>query len=345
MMRTGSYWLQLMFCAFVSAASLRPDTAHFAAQVDRFRHHKVEYPAIQREYAAWIDARMKAGTTIAQMNDELKAANLVSDNSLRAIDNFPLKDAPGIVAIRFGTHAGDNCNLDETAMLYQREPLKLLTTLNAEQVYKHGHQLSALAFGGGLIASSWVASGCASNWNGNIFRIDNLTANLFHKTALAFEGEARAAVSGDIVSFEYVTDTRDIDVNTRPAIERYQVQGSTITRIAPIAASYGGFIEEWIDQSDTEAARWSTPEAAARHHAVAAKIGKDFFGWSRVGYCDDSLREIAMETDDTEQTIVFAISGTHPDNLRMVAVRDKLTPTCKRVDVTKDFSIVLNEPR
>lgn len=181
-----------------------------------------EYKPIQREYLSWITVRLKAGVSLDAMNAELKAANLFLESPsnpndadailnshagyLAEIETQPTEASHHVIAIRFGTYTGSGCNEDETVALYRREPLHLLTTINAESSYTHGYILRDVALGkenaeGRLIASAWVASNCTSNWNGNIFRIDRARAGalkaILNKDVEAFfDDELRIGIEG-----------------------------------------------------------------------------------------------------------------------------------------------------
>src|SRR5208283_2585228 len=114
------------------ATGIRADTAHLAGNLKRFRTHKlyelsaVEYKSVQNEYLAWIDSRMKTGTSVARMNEELEAAGLLSNGPqtvdemfdktyagfLGNIEAKPSRAAEDLLAITFGIHTGGYCNFD-----------------------------------------------------------------------------------------------------------------------------------------------------------------------------------------------------------------------------------------
>jgi hypothetical protein len=236
------------------------------------------------------------GVGVARMNEELNGARLLSDGPQTIDDQFnrtyagflgKIEERSGtehLLVITFGIYTGGYCNFDETVVLYGRTALRRLARINAEQSYTHGYHLRALGIGridpsGEITGSAWVASNCTSNWNGNVFRIDRLKApshlNILSREVSAFFGDrVEIGVENDTVTFRYTTLSHDLDVLTRAGIARYRVQGTHVVREAPIALSFGGFVAEWLEMDDTEAARWSTLEAGARHHELAARLSK-----------------------------------------------------------------------
>jgi hypothetical protein len=68
----------LLVCSAGLAADVREDTTRLLEHLERFRGYAVyemtadEYKAIQDEYLAWIDSRVRSGRSAALMNVELK---------------------------------------------------------------------------------------------------------------------------------------------------------------------------------------------------------------------------------------------------------------------------------
>jgi hypothetical protein len=359
-------------------AQQRPDTALLGKNLARFRRYKVyelqtaEYKTIRSQYLAWIDSRLKGGKSIAEMNLELKAAGLLSPERQAGVDIdrsragflgevgiLPLLSRPDLLAVTFGIEAGSFCNFDETVVLYDRKTLQRIARVNAENVYSHGFSLRDFAVGekadshgGRLIGSAWVVTNCNSNWNGNVFRIDlargQALKNILERPARSFFDDKLAVhLAGDTVTFNYTSGIRDPLVLLRDGIASYRVQRERATRLAPIAKSYGGFIDEWLDMDDAEAARWSTPDAARMHHRVAGKFGKDVFAWEHAADCPGSplTREIAVRAYESKQITVFRISGTSAADMRMISVADQALPSCREFDIHTDSSSIINEPK
>jgi hypothetical protein len=210
-----------MLCACCFGSEMQTDTIRLAAHLKPFRHYKLyelsgaQYKTIQKEYLSWIGSRFKRGVTLAQMNEELEAANLLSDGPkdvddmeksfagfLGPVEALPL-GVTGLVALKFGIYSGSLCNLDETAVLYDAGTLEELARLNAEAVsargLRYGYDLRTLSVGkddavrGRIIASAWVISNCTSNWNGNNFRIDvslgQSSSTVLNRGVAAFFGD------------------------------------------------------------------------------------------------------------------------------------------------------------
>lgn len=147
----------------------------------------------------------------------------------------------------------------------------------------------------------------------------------------------------EAVTFRYSSGISDIDVIVRTAIARYEVQGQA-TRVAPIAPSYGGFIDEWLNLDDAEAARWSSPTASALRHEVSARLTQEFFIFRGAWNCA-AAREIEVESNESKKLSVFRISGSTTEQMRMEAVFDRPSPGCREIDIKRDLTAVLNEPR
>jgi len=328
-----------------------------------------QYKPLQRGYLSWVTARLKAGASVDAMNSELKAANLLLSPSepddvdaifdshagyLTEIEIRPTGASRDVIAIRFGTYTGSACNEDDTVALYHREPFQLLTIINAESSYAHGYILREVSVGnedakGRLIASAWVAFNCTSNWNGNIFRIDVARAGVL-KTVLEkgvgafFDDELRIGIEAEGVTFRYSSGIADTDVIVRKAIARYEVHGGHATRVAPIAPSYGGFIDEWLKLEDAEVAQWSSPAASRRHHELSAQLTQELFILRGAWNCPGG-REIEVESDESKKVFVFRIFGSTIEQMRMEAVSDRPSPGCQEINIRKDLTSILSEPR
>lgn len=331
-----------------------------------------EYKSVQNEYLAWIDVRIRSGATVAKMNEELISAGLILKDPelvdaapniekntagyLAEISMQPPGDAGDLRALTFGIHAGSSCGFDNTIVLYQGTPQRRVARINADDSHKVGFHLLAVTFGkddpnrGSLIASAWVVSNCTSNWNGKAFRIDHLRGQSFEglldRGVGAFGDEVKISIENDTVTFDYETSIRDTSILIREAVARYVVQGSHAIRQAPIAPSYGGFIDEWFEVSDTEAARWSGVDAARRHHDLVAQFGKGFFVFEHVASCPGSspTREIAVRWKESNQATVFLISGSSAAEMGMEAISDTRNPSCREIDIKGDLTSVMNEP-
>lgn len=344
------------------------------AHVGRFRGlepYKMsagDYKTVQSEFAEWIDARVKSGVNVDRMNEELKAAGLILPDSIGddflnshagffdKISEKPVRGASDLRAIAFGIQTGSNCNADVTLLLYADSPLRYIARMNAEETYVHGYQLVGVSVGPGtnrLIGSQWTPSRCASNWSGDIFRIDLLpvagsVTNILNEEFYVFGGDAGdIKVERDAVTFHYDTDIRNVGLLVRHGVWHFRIEDGRAIREAPIATSYGGFLDEWLKMDDAEAARWSSPQAAGRHNELAERFKTQFFDWVAASDCGDfpPIHEIEIQSDQTDETAVFVIGGSTIESMKMLAISDHLTPTCRGLDIDAEPSPITNAPK
>ncbi|HLK68990.1 MAG TPA: hypothetical protein VKU19_36410 [Bryobacteraceae bacterium] len=342
-----------------------------------------EYSRLQREYLAWIDARVRAHATAAMMNAELASARLLFPQPepdiadmltksyagyLAEIQSSPADAESDLTAITFGIHTGASCGFDETLALYSRRTLQRLARINAKDDSQpgwlapdgsvvQGWHLRGYTIGrddasrGRSIGSAWVVSNCTSNWNGESIRLDilqgNSTKNILSAPVAAFlDDEMRILIEGDTITFTYTSTIFDGTAELRPAINRYRVRDGRAVREAPLARSYGGFIDEWLKADNIEAARWSSPEAALQHRDLAAKYQKEMIRWEHVSACPGTppAREISVRWEDSKQTTVFLIGGDSAAEMRMLSISDKRLPSCREIAIGRDRSSIMAEP-
>jgi len=239
------------------------DTAHLAAHLKAMRGRKQlssgEYKAIQAEYLAWIDVRVKAGSNPDSMNAELKAAglfprwgNFVEENFkshagyLEPLSMKPVRGTGDILVIEASIYQGIGSR-DVTAVLYQRSRLTRLTNINASPDDRWPYYLSGLDIaenpptGEILVASGWVVSNCTSTWNGKRIRIDRLNGlslkNVLSRDLGAQDREPQenvaAWVQGDAATFLYNGTIRDSEMLSTSSIARYRVAGDQAVRETP----------------------------------------------------------------------------------------------------------------
>jgi len=374
-MRARSTALVLASICISALGAIAPDTGLLAAHLGRFRGHQdheisaPEYRSIHEEYLAWIDTRIKKGASLASVNAELETAGLLSNGAESSDEMFnksftgyvsKLEEQPGLApaglrAISVGMYTGVYCNFDQTIVLYDRATSSRVAYVNAQQSFQHGYLLRALAVspegpGGRVIASIWVASNCSSNWNGDILRLEKIRGssrvNILERPVDAFGGiEAKVSIVGEVVTFRWGTSAGDTVVLSRDAIARYRLSGPTAVRIAPIAESFGAFVDEWLKLDDQQAARWSTPEAAIAHRKLDAH--NQIFEWQSVADCPGSppFREITVEWSDSKKKTVFAVSGSRVEDLRMLAIRDRPSVGCREIDISGDASALMAQPK
>jgi hypothetical protein len=219
-----------------------------------------EYKPIQREYLSWITVRLKAGVSLDAMNAELKAANLFLESPsnpndadailnshagyLAEIETQPTEASHHVIAIRFGTYTGSGCNEDETVALYRREPLHLLTTINAESSYTHGYILRDVALGkenaeGRLIAlpgslPTARATGTAISFESTALAQARSKLSLTRMSRRSSTTNCGSALR-EAVTFRYSSGISDIDVIVRTAIARYESKARRpVSRRSPL---------------------------------------------------------------------------------------------------------------
>jgi hypothetical protein len=366
-----------LFLCSPCLASLRPDTLQLADHLKRFRGHKIhelqagEFTSIQSEYLAWIDSRVHDGVDANVLNEELSAAGLLSEGPQTIDDQFDRTYAGYLVDVEFDSvdgaddltlikasiYTGGSCNVDETAALYQRRPWLRIAWINAERSYTHGYHLVQIAAGPSqtgrrLLASAWVASNCSSTWNGSKFRIDRLgersLQSLFNRNAgFKNDEDVGIEVKADLVTFRYTTSSGDSDVLVRKGIANYRIDGLRAVRVAPLALSSGGLVSEWLSMNDTEAARWSSPSAAAWHRQRSKTFTKGLFAWEYVADCSGPpmSREIGIRSNDTGQLAYLRIGGVFATQFKILAVTEKPSASCIQLDIRSDFSKLFSELR
>jgi hypothetical protein len=235
--------------------------------------------------------------------------------------------------------------------------LRRIGWINAEPSYTHGFQLSHLivraddAARGRLLASAWFASNCASNWNGGRFRIDRAGDRSIRNVLNRGVGFGNLdpvgiTVKAGEITFRYTTLMGEADVLTREGIASYRIQADRVVRIAPIAATFGGFISEWLEMDGKEAASWSTAGPARMHQALVAKFHKENFEWEHAANClgPPSAREIGIRSGDAKHTAVFFIGGSNAADMRLLSVSSQRSAACTEIDIGRNLSSIIAEP-
>jgi hypothetical protein len=365
-----------VICLLLAGCYGRVATARLTSVLLPLREHRIlvlpaeDYLSVRRELIAWVDSRVRSHESPQRMNDELKAAHLFSEGAQSVEDMLdrtfvgyvgavaPLKvgGPGGVVAFKTGIHTGAGCNFDETVLIYRRFGLALLVQLNAQTAFTHGYYLrnasvGAERAGGRVVASSWVASNCTSNWNGELFRIDLVgqgsVATVLEQGVGAFAGNAmKIDIDGDTVTFDYETHTGETAALIREGILRYRVEGRRAVREAPIAGSYGGFISEWLEMEDVEAVPWASAAANLRHREMAALLRAGLFEYDGAADCEGTprTREVAVRWSKTGRVTAFRLSGARATEMRLESVSDSISAGCRKIDIQRDIKSVLSDP-
>jgi hypothetical protein len=353
-----------------------PDTTNLAVHLQAVRGKKTldaaEYRSLQTEYMEWIDARVKAGVSIEKMNAELREASLfyhwvdsadeIADEYSRSragylepISTRPLRGAAELLAIKAAIYKGIGCDLDMAVALYERDSLKRVGLLRADQEDSAlSYHLSGLdgvqrgAAGEWLAASSWTASNCSSAWNGKRVRIDvlrgaevkNLTAKDLYARDRDRVEDVAVWVRRNLVTFWYEGGLRNTDLLSVPGVLRYQVTDDVAKREGPVALTRAGFLQEWLNMDDAEAAGWSGPDAAGKHATISTAFAHGAFSWDRIARCDGSPQvwEIGVRLAEAKTRYTFLISGSRATELRMRSIGDDPSESCTPLDVRKNLS-------
>jgi hypothetical protein len=345
--------LLTVFYALPALAQPQPDTLAFAQHMATYRTPGRELTApevrsIQTEYLAWLSARVSAGRTIDLMNAELAAAELIDSAdrkggqtgyvakiqlSPESVPPDALNLPADLMTVVLRIYTGKDCGADDTLVLYRRATRQRIGWLNAETDYTHGHLFGAVAVGAEgstgaqLVATDWIASGCLVSRR-QVFRIDCIAGEknvqiLAQSPSEAQEYSTRILLDKDTVQFKFESGYPSIGKADRLSEQRYLVQGSHALRLAPLGLSLYEFIWEWLRLDDADAARFSTPAAAAQHHEVMT-VGDVGAGALTETDCPGApVREFRGDWITTERFAYFRVSGTTPDTYRMESISDK----------------------
>lgn len=296
---TSRWMAALSLCCIYSAiAAPANDTARLLKNRHAVRNRQLspdDYQRLRMDYVAWIDRRVKAGESLTDMNRELKAAGLVAEqpNALSGdknlagyVDPIKIRQVPSTKAVfvlEASMYQGTGCSSDVTAIVYERTSLAKLAEINATPgsvefpYYLSGIDVSDKdATGGRLIASGWTVSNpaCTSTWNGKLIRIDQANdswvKNILRRDLWAHDRDPEnitVRVKGSDVTFEYDGGTPDVRLFVSPSIARYRIVDNQAVRESPIALTRSGFINEWLNMTDSEAKGWGKPQAIEKRTA------------------------------------------------------------------------------
>jgi hypothetical protein len=351
----------LMLATFAAAQ----DTQQLATALEKVRSQEVlspgQYREIQSLYIRWIDTRVESGESIDAMNRELNKSGLLvpemTSNDpwhipwvghLDKIENQIVGDS---VVIEAGIFSNAACGLNQTAMVYDSNGRRGLGTIAPGDAMEWAYAISNIAVGPDssgerLAAAGWFMSACASSWNGAAFTIHRVTPNgvvkILDRHARTRQlDQIKLNIAGNVVEFHYIGRLGDVVAMARTGIAKYRIEGNRATRIAPLALSIPGFMDEWLDMDESEAARWSTPAAARMHAQAKADYGDDVFEWQTFGRCGGAA-ELGIQFTRTKKIDVFRISGATAADLKMIGISDK--HSCAARDISGgDLTEVLTE--
>jgi hypothetical protein len=364
-------WFLLLAATLLEAQSIKPDTRVLAATLKAARAAEkdlLQYPAIRRSFLAWVDVRLKNPEQIDELNRELRRAGLSGPGrdefwgadyvGLLEIAAVPLPSAPDLFAVRLGV--GVPIDYDQTIVLYQRQPWRRIGWMNHEFTEEYS-LFSSIAVSQKDAAGQRLIVSCGyaieRRYNGPFpvkLRIDALDG-VSLKMLLNQEATAEynyvpgkegiedlfvgCSVEGTIATFHYTRRLRD--ESYAPAILRCNVSGANVTRIAPIAITRTGFIDEWIRLDPSEAAHWSAPEALAGHRSINEFLklheNDDHFYFEKISLCGNSPRtwqiSAASAFNAPTKKWFFILSESGAANLRMLSVEHEPRPGCVEYDL------------
>jgi len=339
----------LLMSGGYATAAAQADTASLATALKAVRGrdwiHAAEYKKLQAQYFSWIDARLKAGKSLDEMNAELREAHLLFEpnDTLRDISRsfagylIELSEqskhsAPGIRVIDARIHRGVSCSVASTALVYQTKPAKQLGQLevrynNPDEGW--AYHLEGISVGpqdsngARLVASGWTISNCTSTRNDKAIRIDRLkpggVEKLFERSIWARsgwseEGDFLPAIKGSDISFRYPGATGDGMYISLPTEAHYSVEGNRVILQSPIALTRAGFIHEWLTMSNADAARWSATAALTSRQALASEFKQQGIEFGTVAQCGVAplVWEVEVKFGDSKQPVVFRIGGAEP---------------------------------
>jgi hypothetical protein len=339
-------WI-IVCAALLNAQDIKPDTQALAAKLVSVRSYKVlpaaNFLEIQNAAISWIDTRLRAGVPVEAMNAELRLGGLfqaerkeTDDVSvsfigyLSPVSSEPMPGDKDLLAVRFGV--GVMCGYDETALIYHRQPLRLIGRLDHHDTGQQaGQGFSQIRAVGGIIASGTFTEVCNTTYMGINLRIDRVEDGKL-RTLLSQPKPARflderanvikISVSGNVVTFLYTASMFDGEYMARPAIARYLVSGNAATRIAPIALSRMGFVDEWARLDTADVAKYAPPEAIRASVDATALFEKASFGFDAIRDCGNSAWEIvlspAFDHKESAPRFYVLISGSTASELRIV---------------------------
>ena len=365
----------LVSCALPLCAASR-DSTRLASRLLHFRQYQTyelsaaEYEPIRGDYVAWLDRRVHSRIAVSEMNEELKASKLISEGPqdiddyfdktyvgfLGGISTVDISGAKDVIGFALDVYTGRYCNEDQTIVIYDRSSLTKIAQINAQRSYSHGYFLRTLAVGsdsatnGRIIASGWVASNCTSNWNGEMIRIDvahsHVVENVLAQGVSGFAGEdMKIGVDDRTATFDWATASGESEVMIRRGLAIYRVESGHAVRVAPIATSLGGFIDEWLTMDASDAARWATPEAANRHYEIAAKFERNTLDWRLVTECKATTptREVTARVGNSDQSVTFRVLTSTAAQMRMISISDAVSSDCQEIATPEILPLIYAE--
>ena len=161
----------------------------------------------------------------------------------------------------------------------------------------------------------------------------------------------RLSVDAKHVELRFHGASIDTGVHNREYVRRYAVNGSTATRVAPVAGSARDFVEEWIVSPWPLAQQWTEQKQAATlrkaHESLQAERKRYEpveFGATTTCTNAANTTQIELRHDDGDRSTFFRVTGT--SDYVMAAIAAEGDPACgEAVPAVDDVSSVGTEQR
>lgn len=321
---------------------------------------------IHTHFVDWVEQQLKQGASLEQMNQRLREADLIREQMrpespdrsgrvgfLGSIEKAVVGSPEALLAFRLPIHTGPGCSLDEAVAIYQQNPIARIATIHADNnpkghpMYLAGLALSAPTNGGErVIASGWFSDSCNGSWANVLRKVDRTSSTrskvLFGQWFVGRRFNFEADVNGSMIRFLFEPAIKNTDLMSTQGIAKYELVGTRLTRISPLALTRAGFIQEWLGLSTSEAARWSSPAAIQKHAQLSTRYRDKYYTWKSASQCPDDtgVWEIAIQLDHSKTEDVFRMRADHAQDLRMISVSSTRSPSCQPNRIDQDLTSV-----
>jgi hypothetical protein len=143
------------------------------------------------------------------------------------------------------------------------------------------------------------------------------------------EDFGRLRVDAAHAELRYHGSSLDPAVHNREFVRRYAVNGAQVERVAPVAATPRGFVDEWMVSDWPQAQRWSAADAALQtaHTQLAVLREGAILTFGATRQCADGSVQVAFDIDGSER---FLRVAGQPASYRLKAVATQADPSCTR---------------
>jgi hypothetical protein len=167
---------------------------------------------------------------------------------------------------------------------------------------------------GWLIAVAHGMPWCTSNLSG--FDVDLVQPSsdqtsqqtLFHRE-LEYRRDTDPVMKAEPGGFELRMTGESIDMSIvmRPVIYRFELEGSRLIRVQPIALNGRDYVDEWLESPWDDASRWSATAGSAElknvHERIAALMDPNAKNWPDLDFgpvrgCGDAKAHYQVELDE-----------------------------------------------